>query len=380
MARARRSSFGNIRTLPSGRFQVRYVGPDEVQYNAPFTFDARVDAETYLSGVRTDIVRGDWKPPTAADKTAVTDVPKVEPYIAGWIETRLTKNAEPLKPKTKSHYRWLLSTFIAPVLGELEVPVVTPAAVRNWYTKLDTGRTAKAHAYSLLQSALETAVQDDGLLEANPCRIKGAGKVKRAKEIRIATVTELEAIVKAMPERMQLIVLLACWCQLRFGELTELRRKDIDLKASVIRIRRGVTRVDGEIIVGTPKSDAGKRPLQYPPLLESAIKDHLQRYTQLGPEGLLFWGPKTGKQLAHSSLLYRWNKAKHLARRDDLTPHGLRHTGAVLYAQSGATLKELMARLGHSTPDAALLYQHVADGRDKVLTEKMTQLAYGEGS
>ena len=32
-----------------------------------------------------------------------------------------------------------------------------------------------------------------------------------------------------MPEQYRAMVLLAAWCALRFGELTELRRKDINL-------------------------------------------------------------------------------------------------------------------------------------------------------
>ena len=49
--------------------------------------------------------------------------------------------------------------------------------------------------------------------------------------------------------------------------------------------------------------------------------------------------------------------------------------GAVLAAQSGATLKELMARLGHSTPDAALLYQHASEERDQLLARRLSELA-----
>jgi hypothetical protein len=49
----------------------------------------------------------------------------------------------------------------------------------------------------------------------------------------------------------------------------------------------------------------------------------------------------------------------------DLRWHDLRRTGAVLAAQTGATLAELMGRLGHATPAAALGYQHVARGRDR---------------
>ena len=34
-----------------------------------------------------------------------------------------------------------------------------------------------------------------------------------------------------MPERLQLMVTLASWCALRFGEIVELRRGDVDLGA-----------------------------------------------------------------------------------------------------------------------------------------------------
>jgi integrase len=45
-------------------------------------------------------------------------------------------------------------------------------------------------------------------------------------------------------------------------------------------------------------------------------------------------------------------------------PHEIRHIGATLAAATGATTKELMRRLGHSSPAAALVYQHAADDRD----------------
>ena len=54
--------------------------------------------------------------------------------------------------------------------------------------------------------------------------------------------------------------------------------------------------------------------------------------------------------------------------------HDLRHVGAVLAAQSGATTKELMARLGHTTPEMSMRYQHVAAGRDAELAQRMSNL------
>ena len=87
------------------------------------------------------------------------------------------------------------------------------------------------------------------------------------KKIEPASLAELEALVAAMPERYKVMTLIAAWCGLRFGELTELRRKDVDVKAGVIKVRRAVTRVEGEFVVGTPKSDAGVRDVAIPPHL-----------------------------------------------------------------------------------------------------------------
>ena len=72
-------------------------------------------------------------------------------------------------------------------------------------------------------------------------------------------------------------------------------------------------------------------------------------------------------------------RAKALAGRPDLTFHALRHTGAVLAAASGATIAELMARLGHTTPAMAMRYQHAAADRDRVIADALSRLATGGG-
>jgi len=79
--------------------------------------------------------------------------------------------------------------------------------------------------------------------------------------------------------------------------------------------------------------------------------------------------PKLGKRsltsiMAASTLNRHWNAARKAAGRPDLRWHDLRHTGATRAAQAGATTADLMARLGHSTIGAAMLYQHAAQDRD----------------
>lgn len=52
--------------------------------------------------------------------------------------------------------------------------------------------------------------------------------------------------------------------------------------------------------------------------------------------------------------------------------HDLRHVAQVYAAEAGATLPELMARLGHATPAAALVYLHAGADRDDRLTAALS--------
>lgn len=61
------------------------------------------------------------------------------------------------------------------------------------------------------------AAASDGLVDANPVQISGAGSTKRAKRIRPATLAELRTITEAMPPRYRAMVLLSSWGALRFG-------------------------------------------------------------------------------------------------------------------------------------------------------------------
>lgn len=55
--------------------------------------------------------------------------------------------------------------------------------------------------------------------------------------------------------------------------------------------------------------------------------------------------------------------------------HDLRHTGGTLATATGASLKELMARLGHSSTRAALIYQHATRDRDQAIAMALGGLA-----
>jgi integrase len=245
--------------------------------------------------------------------------------------------------------------------------------VRDWWIKMGGSRpTLRSHAYGLLRTILAGAVQDR-LIDLNPCHIRGAGNSKRVHKIKPASLEELELLVNALPDKYRAMALLASWAALRFGELAELRRKDVDLKPGIIHVRRAVVRANGEAIVSTPKSDAGVRDVAIPPHLLPLIETHIRAYAQPGADGLMF-PSASGEHLAPSTLYRVFYPAREAAGRSDLRWHDLRHSGAVLAAQTGATLAELMSRLGHSTPGAALRYQHAAQARDMEIARRLSAL------
>lgn len=358
-----KARFGSVRALPSGRFQARYTGPDGLVHTAPVTFDTKGDAQTWLSTIRADIVRDAWNPNATTRRKALT----FGTYAEKWLIGRR------IEARTRAHYRSLLDAYILPTFTAVPVRHITPELVRDWYAGTAVDRpTTRSHSYGLLCTILGQAERDD-LITKNPCHIRGAGNTKRVKKIEPATLPQLEAIVAAMPERYRLMALLASWCALRFGELAELRRSDVDTKSGVVHVRRGVVRAAGETIVKRPKSDAGVRDVAIPPHLMPTVREHLLRHAEKGKDGLLF-PARGGGHLAPSSLYRVFYRARKAAGRPDLRWHDLRHSGAVLAAQTGATLAELMGRLGHSTPGAALRYQHAAKDRDMEIAKALSAL------
>lgn len=372
-------TFGTVQQLPSGRYRAMYYGPDGRRYKAPTVFLAKADARGWLALRQADIIAKKWTPEAAPKVTKTT----FAEYARGWLKQR------DLKQRTREHYTVLLERHLVPVFGSLPLTSITVDDVRAWHAKMGRGTpTLRTHCYGLLRTILGTAASD-GKIASNPCMIRGAGTTKRVKQIRPPTLPEIEKITAEMPEPYQAMILLAAWCALRFGELTELRRKDVvlattrdaegvEVHTGTIRIERAVVRVDDGFQVTTPKSDAGVRDVAIPPHLVPVIRDHLTVHVDAKQDALLFPAAHRG-HLAPATLYRQFYKARIAADRPDLRFHDLRHSGAVLAAQTGATLAELMARLGHSTPQAAMRYQHAAQARDQAIAAALSRLVSGDG-
>jgi integrase len=371
-----RRGFGYIRRLPSKRYQASYTGPDLARHVGPTTFQTKGDAETWLADERRVVESGQWRSParrqTEVARTRQTET--LEQYAQRWLTQRRVRG-EPLRGSTVVDYERALRLYINPHLGDRALADITRADVRDWHSVQlqNVSDRPRSKAYAVLRTIMNSAVEDE-LIDISPVSIRGAGVTRRKHGVEPATLDELGTIVEAMPERLRLMVQLAAWCALRYGELAELRRRDVDLANGVVKVRRAVSFTPGSTAVGPPKTDAGIRDVAIPPHLHDLVRDHLKDYVRPAQESLLF-PSDSGGHLYESVVFRRWNAARKVAGRPDLRFHDLRHTGATLAAQAGATTAELQARLGHTTSDAAMIYQHAAKGRDRALAQELSRLA-----
>src|ERR1035437_7940469 len=354
-----RRHFGSVRKRSSGRWQATYW--HDGRLHSAGTFSAKADALAYLSTIEADLRRGAWIDPRAGQITLTT-------YADEWLERR-----PDLAVRTRELYRHVLDRHILPSLGQSTLAGLAPSKIRGWHAGIAKGHpAAAAKAYRLLSTIMRTAVVD-GLILTSPCKVDGAG-TERAAERPMATIAEIEALSTAMPERLRLVVLLATWCQLRRGEILGLRRQDIDFMHATIQIEQSRTfTMDGQSLTKEPKTAAGRRSLAVPKHLMVAVAEHLDQFTDVSPDALVFTG-QTGIPLTRNVLQSAWDRARRTIGRPDLHLHDLRHTGLTLAAATGATTAELIHRAGPASASAALRYQHATQDRDRVLADALEAL------
>ncbi|MEO3937541.1 tyrosine-type recombinase/integrase [Dermatophilaceae bacterium Soc4.6] len=356
-----------MRKLPSGRWQGRYLGADGLRRTAPMTFRTKADALAWLAVKQSELLRGEWLDP---DLGRIT----VDEYVTRWIvEHRLS-------PRTRDLYEGLNRLHIRPYLGAVPLGVMSTEKVRAWRSELlRTGRSegVVAKSYRLLRAAMNTAV-DDGRIGRNPCRLKGADAAHSA-ERPVASVAQVFALADAIGPQYRAFVLTAALTSLRWGELIALRRMDLDLVTGVAYVHRSLIETGGRLAVGPPKNNS-VRTVTLPRVLVDELSLHLAARVPAGAESLVFTGergatPRRGNWRANVGWVDAVAEAGIPA---GFHFHDLRHTGNHLVAQAGASTRELMQRMGHSTMRAALIYQHATEARSQALAERLNALVVAE--
>jgi integrase len=355
------ASVSAYKTKQGTRYRVSWSRPDGSRTSAN-RFPSLTKANDFKRQVEADQLREHLPEPKRGEKS-------FNVYAEQWLATRLVKG-RPLSPSTLQGYRKLLRRFIYPTFEHKRLRAISVSMVRQWRNDISAshGPNQAAKAYTLLRAILATAVEDDQLM-SNPCKIRGAGQ-ETVKERPLVSTDQVLQIAEAIDPRYRVVVFLAGFGGLRMGEISGLRRSDINETTGTVMVERAAVELYGEDardsgggrLVGDPKSAAGKREVPIGPVAMEVLLEHLESYVAPAADSWVLVAPQGGPA-ARTRVSKAWVAARRsVGAAEELHLHDLRHHAATKLAQQpGITLKELMAHLGHSSMAASMRYQHAGD-------------------
>jgi integrase len=279
---------------------------------------------------------------------------KLGDYAQEWLDSK-----HKLTPSTRARYQVVLDTalagYAAVALGD-----ISRQFVREWVADLNRGLApASLHkTVGVLRQVLAMAVTENRLA-MNP--VDGVElPAVTAVDQRFLTLDQLHVLADAAGAHRPLVYVLGT-CGLRFGEVAELRWRDLDLDTLRVRIARSVTLVNGVFEAGSPKNGKA-RTVSLPAFVADL----------LAPRDLdaLVFPDSGGRHMRGSNVRRRWwsqavaaavlfpRKLTNAAGEDtvvyDFKLHELRHTAASLAIQAGANIKALQNMLGHESAGLTL--------------------------
>ena len=294
----------HIRKLPNGRFEARYRAPDGRERSR--RFPTKREAQAYLDQVGVDRRAGAWRDPRASR------IP-----LAEWVTWRESTTVH-LRPSSRARDEAYLRNHVLPRFGAMRLDAVGALDVREWVADLSHSGLAPAtvhKAYQTLSKVMRGAV-DAGLLAQTPCRRIELPRIERD-EMRSLAPIEIARLADAIDPRYRALVLVACYCGLRLGELAGLRRAQVDLDARTIRVVENAVEVHGHIVRGDPKTKAGRRTVPVATTIATELEHHLATYTPPGGDAPVFAGAGGGTLRAAAWRSRFWTPAIQAA---DLAP------------------------------------------------------------
>jgi integrase len=213
-----------------------------------------------------------------------------------YVEQRWLPN-HVLEPTTREKYTYYLGAHILPALGQMRMADIFPEHIREWIARMQReGQSAWTIQYcksSILSSIFTTALNDQ-VTYIHPCRGVRIPTVPATVRT-IITPEQFDVVYGALPDAdAQLLVETAIESGLRWGELAELRVRDLDVATRMLTVSRKVTEVNREFhpdgrrfLVRLYPKDKEYRRVKLSPQIVAKLKAHIKA-RGLGPDGLLF--------------------------------------------------------------------------------------------
>lgn len=245
-----------------------------------------------------------------------------------------------------------MTAHILPTFGSRRVDEITHAEIQAWVNQLKLQPSSVRNVVLVLRRLFDCAVRAR-VAQSNP--VTGVVQPRMEhEEMRFLTVKELERLADAMNQDSRVFVYLAGYAGLRIGEVFGLCWSDVDLFRSVVNVRQSAVDVNGRVIIGPPKTKAGRRAVPIPQAAVCAIRDHQTRCGGVSGSDAFVMGNRVVPLVPREFRRHRWAPAVKAAGLAPLRPHDLRHTAVSLWIAAGITPKEIAARAGHTSVQFSL--------------------------
>ncbi|MQY06249.1 tyrosine-type recombinase/integrase [Actinomadura macrotermitis] len=202
-----------------------------------------------------------------------------------YVEDRWLPNHR-MEATTRQDYVYAIKAHIMPYFADMKMRDITSETVREWITHLkQNGVSAHRIKYcktSILNAIFTTAV-NDGVIIYHPSRGVATDPVPE-KPRRTITPEQFDLIYNALPDAdAQLLVETDIESGLRWGELTELRVKDLDTRTRVLTVSRAVVELVPEyhpegkrFLVKEYPKDKRTRRFKLSPQITTKLKAHIE--------------------------------------------------------------------------------------------------------
>ncbi|MCM0622865.1 site-specific integrase [Nocardioides bruguierae] len=283
-----------------------------------------------------------------------------------------------VRPTTLSTYRHMVTTYLIPGLGKTRLEQLNPRQIRSFYDALrkkQTGARTITYVHATLRAALEDAVREE-IIERNPAKLVKVTQPAK-KEIRPLDLDEVRRLVAFHREDPYYpMLVLFTTLGLRRSEALGLMWADVDLPGGSLEIRRGLHRIDGELVALPTKTARSQRTIPLPALVVEALTEQRERQAELKKLHGADW-QKTGHVLTtgFGTPFDPRNTTRIVqacCRRAGVRVvrlHDFRHGCASLLLGAGVPPRTVMEILGHSSLEMTMnTYGHVthADRRTAI--------------
>lgn len=255
MAKRRANGEGSIRKRKDGRWEGRYTAGRDPETGRPVY-------KNVLGKTQAEVKE---KLKQAIEENAELDFSKAGQYTVGqWMDVWF-ENCAKIKVRPSSHqtYRGYIDHHIKPYIGDIQLNKLTSLDLQRLYKKLlGSGRVDRIEAEKqpkglspktvrninqVISSALNFA-KEQKLIASNPTDSCVLPKLEH-REMKTLTAEQLTAFLQeAKASGVYEMYYIELATGLRRGELLGLKWEDIDLEQAVIRVRRQVARINGEIV------------------------------------------------------------------------------------------------------------------------------------